>query len=102
MKLEYINEQRLSEMYDDMLNDCHDTINICGMAYCPSTVLYRVDPIAYSCGSDDYASSLAGDGYVIENYNDQDESLHRCQHCKDWFDDKDEARECCDHLNEGK
>ena len=48
----------VEEQYDDMLDDCWGEINICGMMWCASTVLKRVDPIAYRVGLADYESFL--------------------------------------------
>jgi len=48
----------VEEQYDDMLDDCWGEINICGMMWFASTVLKRVDPIAYRVGLADYESFL--------------------------------------------
>tara|TARA_R110001632_G_scaffold162543_1_gene280945 strand:+ start:952 stop:1263 length:312 start_codon:yes stop_codon:yes gene_type:complete len=101
MKLEYITEQQLSEMYDEAL-DSEGTVVVAGLEYYPSNILEAVDPIAYFVGRDDYASSLASDGYIVENYNEVDYGLlsasiniTECGKCGDWFDCEDEANKCC-------
>ena len=48
----------IEERYDEMLDDCFGDINVCGMLWAASTVLKRVDPIAYRCGLADYESCL--------------------------------------------
>ena len=46
------------EEYDDMLDDCYGEIEVCGLTYWASSLLKRIDPIAYRCGLSDYESSL--------------------------------------------
>ena len=53
-----ITEHEAHEMYDEMLDDCHDDVKICGMTYATSRALKDVDPIAYRCGFSDYTASL--------------------------------------------
>ena len=51
----YDNESYIEEdCYDDMLDECHDTIELCGIKYAPSNVLYQVDRIAYDMGLKEY------------------------------------------------
>ena len=56
-----MNEREIEEMFDEMLDDCYGEIDICGMKWWASTVLKRVDPIAYRCGVSDFESSLEAD-----------------------------------------
>lgn len=58
---DYITENMDDSVYDDMLDECYDEIEICGCTYAPSIALYRVDEIAYNCGKNDYYDSLSGD-----------------------------------------
>ena len=44
--------------YDNMLDDCYGEIEVCGLKYWASTLLKRVDPIAYRCGLSDYESLM--------------------------------------------
>ena len=53
-----ITEHEAHEMYDEMLDDCHEDVKICGMTYATSRALKDVDPIAYRCGFSDYTASL--------------------------------------------
>lgn len=58
-------------VYDDMLDECYEPINICGLSYSPSLALYKVDIVAYSCGKNDYYDSLFGDiVYELERMDD--------------------------------
>lgn len=50
--------------YDEMLDDCHGDIDICGYSYSASRVLQEVDPIAYRCGYNDYVDSIDLDAIV--------------------------------------
>lgn len=70
------------ERYDQMLDECNDEVEICGMTYAPSRALYNVDPIAYRCGLNDWLSFLESDGaYCSEKELFSDE---------DGFDDEEE------------
>lgn len=48
----YYNE--IEDMYEDMLDDCNEVVNIGGMRYNPGRVLREVDPIAFDCGVSEY------------------------------------------------
>lgn len=60
-----VNEVLLKEWYDNMLDDCHPEVKVGGLMYAQSVALYRLDPIAYQVGMNDYESSLRTD---YENY----------------------------------
>jgi hypothetical protein len=68
----------LESMYNEMLDDCYEMIDICGYKYLPSTTLKTVDPIAYRCGFVDYLDSLVTDEIIFEHedgsYHDEPES----------------------------
>lgn len=59
------------EAYDEMLDECNEEVNICGMTYSPSECLKRVDPIAYRCGLSDWADSERSD--ILYNIERMDE-----------------------------
>ena len=61
-----ISEREAYERYDDMLDDCHEDVKICGMTYNTSKALKDVDPIAYRCGFSDYTASLEEDNIFVE------------------------------------
>jgi predicted subunit of tRNA(5-methylaminomethyl-2-thiouridylate) methyltransferase len=61
-----ISEHEAHERYDDMLDDCHEDVKICGMTYNTARALKDVDPIAYRCGFSDYTASLEEDNIFVE------------------------------------
>jgi hypothetical protein len=65
-----VNYTLLKEWYDDMLDDCYPEIKVGGLMYSQSVALYRLDPIAYQVGMNDYESSLRTD---YENYGSYSE-----------------------------
>lgn len=56
-----IDNADLTEIYNDMLDECYGMVNVCGYEYYPSVALERLDPIAYRCGYSDFADSLYDD-----------------------------------------
>lgn len=58
---DYIIENMDDDVYDEMLDDCYEDIDICGYSYSPSVALSRVDEVAYNCGRNDYYDSLRPD-----------------------------------------
>ena len=65
-----ISEHEAYEMYDEMLDECHEDVKVCGMTYNTSRVLKEVDPIAYRCGFSDYTSHLEEDHIYVEGYTE--------------------------------
>lgn len=53
-----IDEYEALQSYEDMLDECYEPIDICGLTYDPSVALKRVDPTAYRCGFLDYCDSM--------------------------------------------
>ena len=72
-----VNEVMLKEWYDDMLDDCYPEVEVMGLKYSPSIAFYRLDPIAYQTGMNDYESTLRADheewGYNAELFADEKE-----------------------------
>tara|TARA_R110000851_G_scaffold180914_1_gene328586 strand:+ start:121 stop:336 length:216 start_codon:yes stop_codon:yes gene_type:complete len=70
-----VNEVLLKELYDNMLDDCHAEIKVGGLMYSHSIALYRLDPIAYQVGMNDYESLLRADyeydGSYTEVFEDE-------------------------------
>lgn len=64
--------------YEDYLNECFETVTICGMTYDQGSALRQLDPIAFRCG-------LA----------DMDTEKWECGYCGERFDDETSAEECC-------
>ncbi len=65
-----VNEVLLKEWYDDMLDDCYPEVEIMGLKYSPSVALFRIDPIAYRVGMNDYESSLRSDYEEWNSYSE--------------------------------
>ena len=67
----------LKELYDDMLDECYPEIKVGGLMYSYSIALYRLDPISYQVGMNDYESSLRVDyqydGSYAELFGDEEE-----------------------------
>lgn len=61
-----ISEESLYELYDDMLDDTSEEIELFGSTYSPSYALRELDPIAYRCGFHDYTDALMQDGELYE------------------------------------
>jgi hypothetical protein len=53
-----MDEQRLAELFDDMLDETNPEVVIGGLTYLPSQVLKEVDPIAYRVGMSEYEDYL--------------------------------------------
>ena len=72
-----VNEVLLKEWYDNMLDDCYPEVKVGGLMYAQSVALYRLDPIAYQVGMNDYESSLRSDyenyGSYAEIFGDEEE-----------------------------
>jgi len=72
-----VNYILLKEWYDDMLDDCYPEIKVGGLMYAQSVALYRIDPIAYQVGMNDYESALRTDyedyGSYSEIFGDEEE-----------------------------
>ena len=65
--MNHYTDRDLEQMYDEMLNDCYEEVNICGMTYEPADCLRHMDPTAYRCGLADYLDSLVKDEVVFEH-----------------------------------
>ncbi|HSV98695.1 MAG TPA: hypothetical protein VLI39_00875 [Sedimentisphaerales bacterium] len=50
------------EAYEDLLNECYEQIDICGMKYDPGYALKTIDPVAFRCGVSDMLAD--SDTYV--------------------------------------
>lgn len=46
-EVEVLTEHESYERYDDMLNECYPSVNICGYDYDAARAFKEVDPIAY-------------------------------------------------------
>jgi len=43
-----------NEMLDDMLNEAHPDVVICGITFSAADILAELDPIAYNCAVSEY------------------------------------------------
>lgn len=64
-----LTDRELHELYDQMLDDCQEDINIAGYKYLPSHALKNVDPVAYRCGFNDWLDSECQEGVIVEENN---------------------------------
>ena len=62
---ETITEEEAYNQYDDMLNECHPVVSVCGYEYEPARALKELDPIAYRCGFSDYCSMLESEHNIF-------------------------------------
>ena len=46
----------LEDMYEEQLNECYETVSICGMNYDQGHALRQLDPIAFRCAVSDWVS----------------------------------------------
>jgi len=51
----------MSNLYDEMINDCYPVIKIGNLTFEPARVLKECDTIAYRCGEADYFDSVITD-----------------------------------------
>lgn len=57
-------EYEVEKAYEEMMNECHEVVNIGGLEYEAGRVLRAIDPIAFRCGMIDWAD---GEGIEIED-----------------------------------
>lgn len=60
----------IEEQYEDMLNDCYDSVSICGFNYEQGHALRNIDPIAFRCG----VSEWEGQEFDEIYFNDMTEA----------------------------
>lgn len=68
-----LSDYQLEEMFDDMLDECYNEVEIYGWKYLPSRVLRGVDPIVYRCGFSDWLDWQLTDGLLFKH---SDGSIH--------------------------
>ena len=61
-----ISEHEAYERFDDMLDECHEDVKICGIPYSTSRALKYVDVTAYRCSFSDYTAHLEEDKIYVE------------------------------------
>ena len=65
--------------FEEYLNDCYPSVNICGIEMDQGTILKKCDPIAFRCAL----------SYEPIKYG--------CSECDSEYDDEDEANDCCNN-----
>jgi len=64
----------IEDMYSNILDECNEEVNICGMTYTPSYALKQIDPTAFRCGCADYSSDdfteYEGEYYYNSDFED--------------------------------
>lgn len=46
------------DQYDDLLNECYEPVQVAGLTFDVSEVIFNCDPIAYRVGLADFESDL--------------------------------------------
>lgn len=66
-ELEDAVRNEVENYYDEMLDECYETVKIGNIEFTPSEILFNCDPIAYKCGLNDYVDSQLSDAiYELE------------------------------------
>ena len=73
-----------SSIHEKSYRECLDewgSIRVAGTDFEASEILEKLDPVAYSCGLNDYADGM--------------DDVRECGQCGKMYDDKQEAEDCC-------
>jgi hypothetical protein len=62
-----LSDSVLEDMFDELLYDCHGDVEICGMRYAASIILFSVDPIAYRCLFNDWLDGELMEGRIHQH-----------------------------------
>lgn len=59
--------------YSDYIDECQETVVVCGITFNASSILQKCDPVAFRCGLGDYESEIQTElEEAIENEDDSD------------------------------
>ena len=58
---QYIQDNMSDEYFDNDIDACYGEIEVCGIKFDASYVLYKCDPIAYRCYKSDYGYNIEDD-----------------------------------------
>ena len=58
--------------WDEVLDEAHEPVTICGIEFLPSQILRDCDPVAYRVYRSDYESEMVSDGEWVESLDDLD------------------------------
>jgi hypothetical protein len=61
---ERLNKIDTEQAYLEMLDECYETVEICGHTYDAGYALKEIDPVAFRCGHADYISSMLDDEWI--------------------------------------
>ena len=62
----------VEDYWDEMLDEAHEPVVICGIEFSPSRILSECDPIAYRVYRSDFESEKIADGEWVESLDDLD------------------------------
>jgi hypothetical protein len=48
----------IESQYEDMLNECYESVSICGYSYDAGRALKLVDEVAFRCGCSDWSGEI--------------------------------------------
>ena len=73
-----INEliEDMEDRYSDMLDGCYHEVKIGDCSFSPSRIMRELDPIAFRCGVNDYADSLASDIQNLSEWGDIESQIY--------------------------
>lgn len=76
-----VDSDDLTDDYDNMLDECYGTVEVCGMTFDSRRILQELDPTAYHCGFIDFIDGLEKDPQsnrhhpAWQSYRDLEEEL---------------------------
>ena len=92
----------LEELYRDMIDECEPVVKVGGLSFTPSRIIEELDPIAFSCGVNDYADSLIGETISEEMIDGEYYNLDEVNDIRDEIEselDEEEEEKEWDDLN---
>lgn len=74
---DYLETEVLTDDYvEDMIDETHEPVKVCGITFNPGAILRKMDPIAFACVRDDLMDGIMSDfedgcdGYGISVVDD--------------------------------
>lgn len=59
---ELFSQGELEDAFENDLNECYDTVSVCGYEFDAGRALRELDPIAFRCGFSDWIDGRISDG----------------------------------------
>lgn len=78
-----------SGLYQDILNEVYDDVEVCGMTFGAGDILEALDPVAFRCSKGDYESELTAEFEQALDNQDPSE-LQFAEHEPDDINEEDE------------